>query len=769
MSRFNSLFSKISEWGALALLVVLPLAAYPAQGALLHSKIGLLAIVAFVSLLVTTLAAFGSKSVRDSLPTSWILGAAWLVPVIYLLSAMFSAAKTRSFVGTGAESMTALAILLAVAGFTTVLISLSRSKAVRGTHLLMAVGGFAALFQLVRILVGAQTITLGGALPSITATLLGSTHDLAAFLALAVLVAAAVLMKKSDSMQVMWAAYATMALSLVVLIIANVFDVWVGLAFSALVIGFVFWYKSGMTGMAGLMRVLPFSIVAVVAIVGATVGSFLVAVLPQSIQLTEIDVRPSWQGTVSVMQGVYSNGGTMFGSGPNTFAKSWSNYKPVATNDTLFWDVDFPSGVGYIPTAFVEVGVLGALAWLLFMVLYVFTTLRSLMTMARQGEKDPLLISLFVGTVLLWVLHIFYTPGFAVTATTLLATALAIILAGSRAASTMHDESMQAESRTLMSMKIPVVFAVMTLVVGYGSISIFRALDADLILRDTVAYFNQSGDIDGTNMRLKRAQSVAPQQDAIERAFAELSIVSLSKTAAEQPKTTAEQEALVAKMRTLATDAVNHAKAATVFDPTDYKNWLSLAQVYETLAGAGVQGASDAAKDAYMHVSQDRPQNPFPFLRLAVIATAGSNAAEAEAYLGQAVKLKPTYAPAHFLGSQIALATGSTTAAINSALAVAQYAPQDPLSWFWLGALLLRSNDAQDAIISLEKAVQLYPDYANALYLLGVAYDRVGKTPDALRAFEKLDKLNPNNPDIQQALANLRTGKHVLATPAVTR
>lgn len=65
----------------------------------------------------------------------------------------------------------------------------------------------------------------------------------------------------------------------------------------------------------------------------------------------------------------------------------------------------------------------------------------------------------------------------------------------------------------------------------------------------------------------------------------------------------------------------------------------------------------------------------------------------------------------------------------------------------------------------LERAAELNPRYANALYLLGLVYERQGQQGQAIAAFERVAELNPDNALIQVMLENLRAGRPALSSP----
>jgi len=81
-------------------------------------------------------------------------------------------------------------------------------------------------------------------------------------------------------------------------------------------------------------------------------GSTIVNALSQAFGANFLDVRPSWQSTFDVGSHTFA-ASPLFGSGPGTFGSAWLTFRDRALNETVFWNVDFTSGIGYVPTSFV--------------------------------------------------------------------------------------------------------------------------------------------------------------------------------------------------------------------------------------------------------------------------------------------------------------------------------------------------------------------------------------------------------------------------------
>ena len=89
--------------------------------------------------------------------------------------------------------------------------------------------------------------------------------------------------------------------------------------------------------------------------------------------------------------------------------------------------------------------------------------------------------------------------------------------------------------------------------------------------------------------------------------------------------------------------------------------------------------------------------------------------------------------------------------------------PNDVGLFFQLGLLKYTAKDYQGAITALERATSLTADYANAMYFLGLSYDKVGREDDAIKQFARIEELNPDNQEVKNILKNLRAGKDAFA------
>ena len=91
-----------------------------------------------------------------------------------------------------------------------------------------------------------------------------------------------------------------------------------------------------------------------------------------------------------------------------------------------------------------------------------------------------------------------------------------------------------------------------------------------------------------------------------------------------------------------------------------------------------------------------------------------------------------------------------------------KYANNDASLLLQIGLVYYQGKYFDKAEDKFQKALSIIPNYANALYFLGLTYDQQGKKDSAIAAFSRLSDLNPNNKIVQKILDNLRSSREAL-------
>ena len=85
--------------------------------------------------------------------------------------------------------------------------------------------------------------------------------------------------------------------------------------------------------------------------------------------------------------------------------------------------------------------------------------------------------------------------------------------------------------------------------------------------------------------------------------------------------------------------------------------------------------------------------------------------------------------------------------------------PDDALLFNLMGACHEAMNQFDQSIESFNKAVEIHPQYEEALYNLGVVQKKAGKPDDAINSYQKAIGINPHNANAYNNLGNLLTQK----------
>lgn len=726
----------VIRYAALALVAVLPAFFLPFSWVTFaQAKILFVALAALV--VVSALCVNAYRTRRLTVPRSRILWAYMFVVVAYGVATLMSIYPAGSFaVGSGEGSTLAAIVLMGAAMYLGMLVS---GDARIRTDLFRAflVGAVAA------IVLFALKVALPQLIPGILgATPVGTSHDFAVYLGFVALSALffSDLIGWSDAWRNL--AYGFWATAALILMYENAPDVWFALALIAAGTAYSEW--SVEQYVRGTPRVLWLKAgAAALALFLAVAGSSLSTVLPlQNVH----DPRPSLSETLATGAGAYEDPKqALFGSGPYSFARDWALYRPQSANRGPSWDTDYGAGTGFVPTAFIEAGLVGALAWVAFLAFL----LRDLAGLVRDRRKaDETMQFLTAGVLYLLFFHIVSAPAFALGV--FMFFCVGILIRGPVA--TWHIQG-----RTAAAVKTAAV-ALCAICVFVSAGGELRATVSQALVNRGIVHYNATGDYDGSLASVRAALYVDPGNARAERAAAQVGVLELRRLYRSGSPTEAHDIATVLQA------TVTHAIAATRINGNDYQNWISLATLYQSLAGAGVADADDSARAAYQRASELNPTNPRILAGLAQLDMSQKKFTEALDYIGKSLALKPDFSAAYLLRSQVEAQMGSFSDALKDGAQAAALAPSDPFASYNLGALYYAHGDYALAIPALQKAVQLQRDYANALFVLGLAYERSGRTAEALQALRAVAALNPSDTIAAQALSQIERGVPVTAT-----
>jgi cytochrome c-type biogenesis protein CcmH/NrfG len=762
----------IAQYLIVGVFGLLPIVFLPGvEFSLAFTKTSVAATAVLLALALYGFAVLRTGRFKISLPLPAIV--LWLIVIAASASAFLSGDVRDAFFGDYLEQQTVVFLGLLALIVTVVPHILTDKRRIYTLYIGLAISTIVlAVFHLVRLFLGPNTLTFGVFGGNQVFTPVGSWNDLAIFFGLTILLSIVALEQLSLQKQGRWLFAGVTAIALLMLAVINFSPVWFVLFLVSLLV-LVFsvardrlatgWLQGAVHSQNSQKKFSALSliiagVVFLTSFVFIAGGSVIGGRVSQATNISYVEVRPSLQATTDIIRDTYKTD-ALFGIGPNKFIDAWRLHRDPSLNSTIFWNTDFLAGVGYIPTFFVTLGIVGGVLWFVFLGLFLITGIRTLLN-AVSPDRMWFFIGTasFVAGLYLWILSIVYVPGQMLIILAALCTGL---LLAARNALEPHREreiSLEGNQRSgfiLVSVAmLAVIFAMSALyVIGrqYAGAYVFAQGERTL----------QGGDVATARTRVAEAYVLATD-DRFVRRSAEIDYADLI-TVLNLPANTPDLET---RFRDSLRNSVANAGRAVALDGTDANNWSILGATYSSVVPLKIDGAYDRAKEALEKSRSLDPQNPIRLLMLARLEFANGNAERTRELINDAIRLKPDYIDAAFMLSQLEIAAGNVDAAIQSTLRTIDLEPQNPARFFQLGILALAKNDIQTGVAALEAAVLLDPQYANARYYLAFAYDRLGRPGDAKAQLEKVLETNPGNQDVASLLERLKKGEKISAITA---
>lgn len=730
-------------------------------------KTFVLAVGALVTLALYILLRLSRGSVI--FPPFALVGALWLPVIAYALSAAFSGKLfANALWGSSLEADTlGFMLMAAILGTLTALV-LRRSEQYRA-YLRAGALAFMVLVALQLLIVIIGQFSPSTVSPAFS--LVSSTNDLAFLLGLGVIGILFALREIELSRRAYRALIVSGVGAVALLAIYNVSLVWILVALVSLGLFVESIMKRSSQGrdadfddvavideeplMAEEGRrslVMPLALLAISLffLIGGTLGG----ALANALNINVLNVRPSWQSTFDVAQKVYTKT-PVFGSGPGTFGAEWLKYRDASLNSTAFWNVDFTSGIGFIPTSLVTTGIVGAVAWIGLIVLLVVLGSRMLVLRApRDAFIRYVAMFSFLASVYFFTIAIFDLPN-------ALILILAFVFTG-LFASTMRFSMFGKQSGVVFSrsprLGFVIVFSLTILLLGsvVAAYSLVGHYIATYEITVAQAAYT-AGNLDAADKAAQNSISFAPAAAAY-KVQSSVATARLNQIAASTTMPPADaQKAFQAALST----GINAALTATKLDQSDYQNWIALGNLYAQAVPLQVAGAYDSAKTAYDKARELNPTNPqIPYI-IAQLDIAHRDNKAAQEDLKIAIGLKQDFTAAIFLLSQLQVQDGNVKDALTSALAAAYFAPNNPNILFQIGVLYAAQNDLPNAAAALSSAVAANSQFANARYILAAVYAKQGDIQKSLEQIKAISAMSSDNASaVASQLIALESGKN---------
>ena len=558
-------------------------------------------------------------------------------------------------------------------------------------------------------------------------------------------------------------------LSLVLILMINSQILWIALAVSMVVL-IGFWLSrrhSMLTQGLGWLTIPIITLTFCLIFVLFKPGNLFNINLPAEVGLSQ-------KGGLSVIKEVIKQS-PILGTGPETFVYNYSLYKPAGVNQTIFWNIRFTNAPSEILSLLSEIGILGVLALLISVAVFIVKMLKNLISAKDETEQMPgLKIGLFstwLTSIIVWFI---YPQNFTLYLVFWLFLALLTIISSKK------------EEIKMINLKAPNKIALLT---SFGFIIIMIATIGLLYLEGSrfiaEAKFQRGLNLidngkldDGINKGIK-ATITNPYEDRFYNNLAQFFLLQINQNINNEKLGKEEQTKMV---QTGINNAITSATRATALNTKDVSNWIVQGLVYKNLIGLVADTGNWAIK-SYEEALKLEPENPFTYTEIARTYAADANLLSQQAQTDKAVQekmqelinnaigaynkaidIKSDYATAHFELALLYAQLGQIKEAIAGMEKSKTLAPNDVGVAFQLGVLYYKNSQFDKAKAEFTRALGMDENYSNARYFLGLIYDKEGNRQDAIEQFEMIEKLNPDNDQIKQILANLRAGKPALGS-----
>lgn len=772
-AKLSSSTSNFLEKTAYAFLMPLPLLlpfffvpslAYPMQfGKMI--LVSLCVLFAFAFWIVARL-----KDGKFEFPNTPVVIAGGAIFLVTLISGLFSDAVRTSLFGQSIEVGTVASLGVSFLLLFLVSLLFHTKNRIFYAYLTFFVSFvLVSIFFVSRLFMGPSFFGFG-IFQDITSNMVGGWNDLAVFFGVGIILSMITLELVDLSKFVKILTYVSVGLSLTFLAVINFLPVWYVVALFSLIflvytisfnksIGFASEGSAASTTRNISPSSLTVLLISFAFILG---GSWIGPAIADTLNITQVEARPSWASTFSIVQSVLSSN-LLLGAGPNRFAENWNMFKPDGINSTVFWNTDFNFGIGFIPTFFVTTGLMGAIAWIVFLALFVYLGFKAVLSSVEDRVSRYIIASSFFTSLFLWIIDIFYIPGSAMVMLTFFFTGLFIAaLFQSKKIKVKVVSFVDDPKKGFVSVLTLILLLIGAISVGYAFVEKYVA--AVYFQKGVIAY-NTEGKLDKAESYLNRAV-VLDDTSSYFRSLTQIDMLRMTDLFSAQRK--ASEETIKTQFPILLASALDHAQRAVSVDSSNYQNWISLGGVYEALVPLKIANANayKSADTAYQQALKLNPRSPAILLTLGRLEASNGDNSKAKEYVGRALQQKNNYTDAIFLLAQIQIQDGNIKDAIDSVQAASILAPNDSGTFFQLGFLRYNYKDYKGSVSALKRAVTLNPAYANAKYFLGLSYQKIGQVQDAIVQFNQLKLSNPDNKEIDLILSNLNAGRDPFANAA---
>ncbi len=325
----------------------------------------------------------------------------------------------------------------------------------------------------------------------------------------------------------------------------------------------------------------------------------------------------------------------LIGVGPEGYSDVYHRFKPVWMNKTKFWNANYTQSSITPLTILVTTGFVGLAIWLAF----IFKTAKEVS--AKENEHKVLSVLILASLLMQLLLPI----------NAVILTIEALLLAVYAAAESHRYKSIVVQPLVISKENDQWAGHQWPQMVLGGLLLIAVIAGGYFVARSYQAYYylNQASLAAKDNQGVKiynysrRAVQLNPYIDTFRRQYALINL-SFATVLTNKAKLKDADKKQITKLLQLASQ---EAKAATILDPNDWRNWATLAQVYQNMIGVA-KDADQWTIQAYVKAIEHNPNDPTLRVALGGVFFNKKDYQQAVSIFSQAVSVKPNYANSYY-------------------------------------------------------------------------------------------------------------------------
>lgn len=456
------------------------------------------------------------------------------------------------------------------------------------------------------------------------------------------------------------------------------------------------------------------------------------------------------------------------GSGPSTFPYSFSQFRPETLNTTFVWNTRFTQGSSSFLDMLGGVGFLGMVSFMVIILLVLGTILylwmrrptRGARKMEISGDGEGAMLSAST-TIWLVLLFIFFITSLSTSLWILFFVMLGMTMTLSKAILTPESKPWSISLRTSPQYGLASSFGFILLFSGTIVFGVYlgRFYAANVAYARTIRAIGQNNN-EVAIREVGRAVNLHPGSATYNLLLAQAYLLQAASEAS-KPQPNA---GLITNFLAF---AVSGARQATTLAPSSVVAWEALATMYANARGIAPD-ANDWVIRSLNKSIELETTNPINYLRRGGAKITARDLDGAEKDYEEAIRLKPDYVDAYAALAFLEESKNDLDSALVHMMDAVRFSGQNPDVLFQLGRMAYNRNKQGDLELAEQAflaAIAQNSNHANALFSLGLIYEKQGLSSKALNYYRQVQRLNPQNVDIRHKVESLAAPGQEVTTP----